>query len=58
MAGLLLCLHPNYGHLEIVKLLIERGTNINTQNNDGDTALTACMPNGHIEIVKLLIAQQ
>ena len=41
--------------IEIVKLLIEAGSNINKQDNFGYTALIYASIYGHIDIVKLLI---
>ena len=46
------------GHLEIVKLLIEKGANINAQDDDDWTALMDASRKGHLEIVKLLIANK
>ena len=43
------------GHLEMVKLLINSGVDINIINNCGDTALMLAAYNGHLEIVKVLI---
>lgn len=48
-------------HLEVVKYLIERGSNINAVNDEGCTALHLCSKNeysgqlGQLEIVKYLI---
>lgn len=43
-----------YGHLDLVRLLIEKGGNINIQDNDGDTPLHACEQPGVAEfLVKL-----
>ena len=44
------------GNLDLVKLLLERGANVNSQNNIfyGQTALIRASENGHTEIVKLL----
>ena len=43
------------GNIEEVKHLLETGVNINSTNNDGETALMKAAQNGHIEIVKMLI---
>ena len=44
------------GHIEIVKLLIENGADVNASRPYGDiTALNEASQNGHTEIVKLLI---
>jgi ankyrin repeat protein len=43
------------GDIEIVKLLIENGADVNKQNKDGTTALYIASQRGDIEIVKLLI---
>ena len=43
-----------YGHTEIVKLLIEGGADINAQDEDSYTALRYAVREGHTEIVKLL----
>lgn len=45
------------GHLEIVKLLVERGANVNMQSFDMflDTPLIDASANGHIEVVKYLL---
>ena len=45
----------NKGYLEIVKLLIENGADINKSNNDGWTPLYSAADKGHLEVVKLLI---
>lgn len=42
-------------HLETVKLLIDRGADLNLQRSNGDTALILATEKGHTEIVKLLI---
>lgn len=43
------------GHLEIVKLLIEDGANVNLQNGFDSTALHAAASRGYDEIVLLLL---
>jgi len=45
-----------HGHLDICRLLIERGANTNPQNPDDFTPLHAAAWNGNAEIIKLLIA--
>lgn len=42
----------SYGHEEILKLLLERGGNVNTTDEDGDTALHACES---VECAKILL---
>jgi ankyrin repeat protein len=45
------------GHLEIVKLLLEHGADVNAKTKEGYgyTALHSAASNGHLEIVKLLL---
>ena len=42
-------------HLEIVKLLIYSGANIENKTKEGDTTLHIVSLNGHLEIAKYLI---
>ena len=44
------------GHLEIVKVLIAAGANVNYQHPLGDTVLLRAIKTSHLEIVKVLIA--
>jgi ankyrin repeat protein len=46
----------SYGNLEVVKLLISHGADINEKNNCGRTPLHSASCNGHLEIVKELIS--
>ena len=41
--------------MEIVKLLIENGADINKSNNDGWTSLYLAVNKRHLEVIKLLI---
>ena len=45
----------NDGHIDIVRLLIERGANVNIKNDDGYTALMYATMMDNIYIVKLLL---
>jgi ankyrin repeat protein len=42
-------------HMDIAKLLIEKGADINAARNDGSTPLIQSIVNKHMEIAKLLI---
>ncbi len=42
------------GHLEVVKLLLDRGADVNAKAKDGDTALMSAAGKGHPEIVERL----
>ena len=46
-----------WGHLEIVKMLLEHGADVNIRNmdNKGDTPLHYAALNGHLEVVKELL---
>lgn len=43
------------GILEIVETCIKLGTDVNTKDNFGDTALNKAASNGHTEVVKFLL---
>ena len=43
------------GYLEVVKLLVDYGVEINAKNSDGETALIEALSKGHLEIAKLLL---
>ena len=43
--------------IEIVKLLIENGADVNAKNEDGETALHLANRKGYLDIVKYLIAK-
>ena len=42
------------GHEEVVKLLLEKGADINAENRDGKNALMFAAENRHKEIVELI----
>jgi ankyrin repeat protein len=43
------------GYIEVVKLLIKKGFNVNNLDREGKTALYEACKNGHSEIIKILI---
>ena len=45
----------NNGHIEIIKLFLIEGADVNAHGKYDDTALIAASKQGHIEIVKLLL---
>ncbi len=53
-----LFLASQYGHIQIVDLLISKGANINDRNSFGYSALiAACRENGHLDVIKLLLSK-
>ena len=42
------------GHLEVVKLLLEAGADLNSKGSDEKTALTMAKERGHVEVVDFL----
>ena len=46
------------GHLQMAKLLITNGAEVDKASNYGDTPLIAASYHGHLEVVKLLIEHQ
>ena len=48
--------YSNNFRIDIIRLLIEYGANVNLQDKDGYTALVFASYNGHTEAVKLLLA--
>ncbi|PMD55239.1 ankyrin, partial [Hyaloscypha bicolor E] len=43
------------GHVDIVKLLLEKGADVNAADRDGQTPLYRAFANRHVDIVKLLL---
>jgi ankyrin repeat protein len=46
------------GSLEIVKILLDKGADVNTKDNYGSTALMMASRDGRIEVVKLLLSKK
>jgi ankyrin repeat protein len=51
-------LASEFGHLDILKILVEHKGCINSQNNHGETPLLVACSKGHFETVKFLISQR
>jgi len=47
----------SHGRLDMVRLLVESGADMNIQDEDGSTALMCAAEHGHTEIVKHLLSQ-
>jgi len=50
-----LILASHFGHLEIVRALLNKGANVNASTDDGKTALMWASENGNLEIVRELL---
>ena len=46
----------SHGRLDMVRMLMEAGADVNMRDEDGSTALMCASEHGHAEIVKLLLA--
>jgi ankyrin repeat protein len=44
------------GHLEVVKLLVEKGAVVDQPHNDGNTALNLASLKGRLEVVDYLLS--
>jgi len=51
-----LMLAVSHGRLDMVRMLMEAGADVNMRDEDGSTALMCASEHGHTEIVKLLLA--
>jgi ankyrin repeat protein len=45
----------NNGHVDVVKLLLEKGADMAVANQGGWTPLNSASNNGHVDVVKLLL---
>ena len=43
------------GHIDVVRLLLENGADVDSHHNGGWTALMPASQNGHLEVVHLLL---
>jgi ankyrin repeat protein len=48
-------LASNHGHVDVVKLLLEKGADMTVRNREGWTPLHSASNSGHIDVVKLLL---
>lgn len=51
-----LMLAVSHGRLDMVKMLLEAGADVNIQDEDGSTALMCACEHGHTDIVKILLS--
>ncbi|KAG7157709.1 myotrophin-like [Homarus americanus] len=50
-----LCLASDYGQLDIIKYLLQKGANVESTDKHGITALLAAIWEGHTQCVKVLL---
>ena len=43
------------GHVDVAKVLIRNGADVNAKDSDGETALHMAAEDGHVDVVKVLI---
>ncbi len=46
-----------YGHVDIVRQLLDKGADVNAKDKDGYTALMEASGGGHVDVVNLLLAK-
>ena len=47
----------NYGHVEIVSILLDSGADIDGRNRNGNTSLMQAASSGHADVVRFLLAK-
>lgn len=57
VSSLALIVDYRYGNLEAVKLLVEKGADVDFQQRWGHTALMVAAKDGHVDVVKYLLEQ-
>ena len=45
------------GHVDVVRVLLEQGADINKAKNNGATPLLIASQNGHVDVVRVLVEQ-
>ena len=50
--------HRQFGHIDIVKVLIQNGADVNAVTNGKDTALHFAAEKGHVDVAKVLLQKK
>ena len=45
------------GHSEVVKLLVDKGADVMSEDTEGQTAMHWAVDGGHLEVIKMLVAK-